>query len=161
MTSISLSSIIDAATNPFSLGQQAETRTQVTETEAEGTGDPMEDYVVELSEAARKLAQSENPYTNALNNMGGIAAGGLGEDEEEEDDSVVSKLKERIQKLNEEIREIQNDQELSDEEKQKQLALKQSELAELQFQLQEAMEAEAAGTSQVGGASILNTGSLT
>lgn len=160
MTAISLGNLFDSAMQAFALGTGATRQPEnvvPAESEAEYSGNPMEDYVVELSEAARKLAESENPFEKALNGAGLSTSAN---EEEEEDTSLVSQLKERIRKLQQEISEIQNDTELTDEERQQQLMLKQSELAELQTQLAEALEAEQGG-SQVGGSGFMNTGSLT
>lgn len=161
MSAISLGGLFDSAIQAFSLGANAPKRPEpvapaASETESETN--PMQDYIVELSEAARKLAESENPFEKIVERAS-LSAGAKGE-EEDKDSSLVSQLKERIRQIQEEISEIQADSSLSEEDKQQKLLLKQSELAELQTQLAEALEAEMGG-ARVGGSGFMNTGSLT
>ncbi|BBD09091.1 FlxA-like family protein [Desulfovibrio ferrophilus] len=155
MPSISLDAMLDAALS-FTMGKKQEP--VVAKPVEESTGDPMRDYVIELSETAKKLAAEDNPFDNLLNKAG--LGGGSGDTSEDEGTSIIDQLKERIQQLQDEISEIQSS-DLSAEEKQQQLALKQSELAQLQSQLQQLYDDQQGAGAQVGGSSFMNTGSLT
>ncbi|MBU1003747.1 MAG: FlxA-like family protein [Proteobacteria bacterium] len=156
MSAISLGSLFDAALAPFTL--RKEQVPAVAEVEQQPTTTPMQDYIVELSDAARKLAESDNPFTKTLQSAG--LGGGSNDESVDQGASLSDQLQERIQQLQEEISEIQAS-DLPDEEKQNQLALKQAELAQLQMQLQEVYKDQQSTAAMVGGSGFMNTGSLT
>lgn len=71
-------------------------------------------------------------------------------EEDSDEEAHIRQLKERIAKLQEEIQQIQQDQTLDDDEKRQQLMAKQSELAEMQTQLNDAYEEQAKASSSAG-----------
>ncbi|MEW5772309.1 MAG: hypothetical protein AB1916_02180 [Thermodesulfobacteriota bacterium] len=70
--------------------------------------------------------------------------------DESREEGHIRQIKERIARLKQEIEKLQQDQSLSEDEKRRQILAKQSELAELQTQLQEAYEAQAKAASAAG-----------
>jgi vacuolar-type H+-ATPase subunit I/STV1 len=127
--------------------------------------DTMADYVVELSEAARRLSRQGNPFAKALNG----ATGAAGSADEQDDDSAnsvtrqIQEIKKRIEALRKELDEI-NQSEGTLEEKRSKAAVKEAEIAALQAQLMELMKKQGGQSMPAapsGGSAFYNTGSLT
>ena len=149
-------------------GQKAAEQDPVAQSEpqtADEKSDPMQDYVVELSEAAKKLAREGNPFTERLQNSSG---GGTEKSDESQDpyDQQLAQLEKEIERIQKEIEGIQNGN-LPDEQKQRQLAVKNAQLAQYQAQKAELLEEkqktlqEAMRKAGGAGGGFYNTGSLT
>lgn len=135
---------------------------QGAQTQAEKQLDPMEAYVVELSEAAKKLAREGNPFAERIQKLvGGKSAG----DDEEQDpvQRQMDNLQKQIERLQKEIDEIQG-RAMDQEQKDQMLAAKRVELAQYQAQLAQLQQQrdktlQQSLRSSSGG--FYNTGSLT
>jgi len=141
-----------------------------TSSDAAGAGtqreDPMRDYVVELSEAAKELARAGNPFTERL---AALTGDGSAEEDDESDDPVqqqMEDLQRQIERIQQEIDEIRG-RALDEDVKQEMIAVKQAELTQYQAQMaqllqqrEQASQLAAQGASGASGA-FYSTGSLT
>jgi len=144
--------------------EAAQEATTQAEAQSQGGAGSTADFVVDLSETAKRLSRQENPFAKAL---GAVSGAGAADSDEEDDSSSVTRqireLKKRIETLRKEIDEIRQG-EGSEEEKRTKAAVKEAELATLQAQLMELMKQQTAQTmpgNSSGGDNFYNTGSLT
>lgn len=140
-----------------------ETATQAEGQDQGGSGGTA-DFILELSETAKRLSRQENPFARALGAVSGAGAAASGEDEDDASGLTrqIREVKKRIEALRKEIEEIRQG-EGSEEEKRSKAAAKEAELAALQAQLMELMKQQGGQTMSgaSGGAAFYNTGSLT
>jgi predicted RNase H-like nuclease (RuvC/YqgF family) len=155
----------ELGTRPREAREAAETGAQAVapaqEAERRASGG-MEAYVVELSEAAKRLSRQGNPFARALEGLGGAGSGG-DQDEEDGVDRQIREIQKRIEALRKELDEIRQG-EGSEEEKRSQAAVKEAEIAALQAQLMELTKRKGGQTmpgGSGGSGAFYNTGSLT
>lgn len=177
-SSFGIGTLKDALQGAFTLGEQRKAneagavpseheQASATKDKEKDLG-PMGAYVVELSDAAKKLAAEGNPFTARLEAVSGGGGGSSANEGKDPIQRQMDDLKKQIEIIEKEIEKLQS-QNMDEEQKRQLIAVKRAELSQYQAQLaqlqqeqQKAMQQslKASGASGGGGA-FYNTGSLT